>query len=155
MWAHAPIQPGARPAVPARDDGVWRRAPLRIDGGQAAAGQRAYEGQPRPSPDPEPRGSRPERASPHAQALGAITKGDRRAADASDLSAFDVDTRWGQKALDSLLQTVTSGTAHQEPPDEHVRQALDIRLKDLRQGWEAYLSDAARAPPPLRFHRRS
>ena len=36
-----------------------------------------------------------------------------------------------------------------------MRQALDIRLKDLRQGWEAYLSDAARAPPPLRFHRRS
>ena len=28
------------------------------------------------------------------QALGAITKGDRRAADASDLSAFDVDTKW-------------------------------------------------------------
>ena len=31
------------------------------------------------------------------QALGALTKGDRRAADASDLSDFDVDTKLGKK----------------------------------------------------------
>ena len=33
------------------------------------------------------------------QALGALTKGDRRAADASDLSQFDVDTKWGRRAM--------------------------------------------------------
>ena len=31
------------------------------------------------------------------QALGALTKGDRRAADASDLSDFDVDTKLGKQ----------------------------------------------------------
>ncbi|KAJ1641113.1 strawberry notch, helicase C domain-containing protein, partial [Pavlovales sp. CCMP2436] len=33
------------------------------------------------------------------QALGALTKGDRRASDASDLSAFDLDNKWGYAAL--------------------------------------------------------
>ena len=71
-----------------------------------------------------------------------------------------MDTKWGQKALQKLLAQVTSGTAEHEPPDEHVRQALDLRLTSLRQGWAQYLDDAdealvsvdlsAQAKPPVK-----
>ena len=87
---------------------------------------------PNPTPNPNPN---PKQVAKRLQALGAITKGDRRAADASDLSAFDVDTKWGQRALNKLLAQVSSGTAEHEPPEEHVRQALELRLSSLRQGW--------------------
>ena len=40
------------------------------------------------------------------QQLGAITKGDRRAADAADLTSFDVDTKYGSKALTELLELI-------------------------------------------------
>ena len=44
---HAPLQPGAGARVPPVHDGVRRRAPLRVDGREAAAGaRRADEGRP-------------------------------------------------------------------------------------------------------------
>ena len=91
------------------------------------------------------------------QALGAITKGDRRAADASDLSAFDVDTRlvergvptgvlhlahrvtspaplshrYGKQALHSLVEiTLVPAISATVPPSSHVRQALGFRASD-------------------------
>ena len=36
------------------------------------------------------------------QQLGALTKGDRRAADASQLSQFDFETRYGRKAREQV-----------------------------------------------------
>ena len=41
---------------------------------------------------------------PHLQAMGALTKGDRRAADASDLSAFDYQNVHGSKALQDVMK---------------------------------------------------
>lgn len=42
------------------------------------------------------------------QALGALTKGDRRAADASQLSAFDFQTKYGKRALEELITSIQS-----------------------------------------------
>ena len=80
------------------------------------------------------------------QALGALTKGDRRAADASDLSAFDVDTAWGRLAMRSLVGTVSNQReARLTPPPECVRAALGLRQSDLRAQWEEYLGAADEA----------
>lgn len=43
--------------------------------------------------------------------LGALTKGDRRAATGSDLSEFDIDSRFGRRALKRLYDCMTA-----EPP---------------------------------------
>ena len=40
------------------------------------------------------------------QHLGALTKGDRRAADAADLSQFDFQTHYGRKALERLTESI-------------------------------------------------
>ena len=45
------------------------------------------------------------------QSLGALTKGDRRAASGQDLSAFDFDTRLGRAALKEMLRTVRASQA--------------------------------------------
>ena len=145
------IQPGARAHLPAAHDGVRRRAALRLDRRQAAAGARRYRQ--RPSnlvasnsagfPFAPPSLSTPLQTTRlRLLARAALTKGDRRAADAADLSAFDVDTKWGKEALESLLATVTAGDAHLTPPDENVRAALDIKLSHLQVGWGQYLEAA-------------
>ena len=55
------------------------------------------------------------------QQLGAITKGDRRAADAADLTSFDVDTKYGSKALAALLDLIQNADySAQSPPPEYV-----------------------------------
>ena len=46
--------------------------------------------------------------SQRLQHLGALTKGDRRAADAADLSQFDFQTKYGRRALDTLIDQVRS-----------------------------------------------
>ena len=76
------------------------------------------------------------------QALGALTKGDRRAADASDLSAFDVDTSYGRQAMQIVLDKVLNPDfAQTTPPDQHVRQALGIKAGDA-DAWADYLEQA-------------
>merc|ERR1719421_2477061 len=50
------------------------------------------------------------------QQLGALTKGDRRAADASDLSAFDCDTGYGRQAMQIVLDKVLNPDFAQTTP---------------------------------------
>jgi hypothetical protein len=47
--------------------------------------------------------------SQRLQSLGALTKGDRRAAAGQDLDAFNVDTRYGRESLKMLLDTIQNG----------------------------------------------
>eukprot|EP00730_Choanoeca_flexa_P017237 TRINITY_DN8274_c0_g1_i1.p1 TRINITY_DN8274_c0_g1~~TRINITY_DN8274_c0_g1_i1.p1 ORF type:complete len:700 (+),score=137.74 TRINITY_DN8274_c0_g1_i1:3-2102(+) len=42
------------------------------------------------------------------RSLGALTKGDRRAATAQDMSSFDIDTKYGRKALKELMTCIAS-----------------------------------------------
>eukprot|EP00752_Nemacystus_decipiens_P009068 g8096.t1 len=42
--------------------------------------------------------------------LGALTKGDRRAATGADFSAFDLDTKYGRRALKSMLTAISTKT---------------------------------------------
>ena len=79
------------------------------------------------------------------QALGALTKGDRRAGDASNLSDYDVDTKLGKVALTKLLNGVMGPTAATTPPPESVRAALDLRRDALRDEWAAYQEEATDA----------
>lgn len=78
------------------------------------------------------------------QQLGALTKGDRRAADASDLSQFDVDTPYGRKALLKVVEMLLQpGVSSQRPPDAYVREAIGLHANSELQGkWAEYL-DAA------------
>ena len=61
------------------------------------------------------------------QQLGALTKGDRRAADASDLSAFDVDTQYGKKAMDEVVSVLTNASFNAQTPPQ--ARALRPRLR--------------------------
>tara|TARA_B100000513_G_scaffold111919_1_gene48791 strand:+ start:1317 stop:6272 length:4956 start_codon:yes stop_codon:yes gene_type:complete len=81
------------------------------------------------------------------QALGALTKGDRRAADSADLSAFDVDTDYGRRAMNELLETLLKPQiARNLPPQKHVRDALGLRANDeLQEAWATYLDQAEEA----------
>tara|TARA_B110000858_G_scaffold8484_1_gene9064 strand:+ start:870 stop:4238 length:3369 start_codon:yes stop_codon:yes gene_type:complete len=74
------------------------------------------------------------------QQLGAITKGDRRAADASDLSMFDVDTKWGKKAFDELIEVLSNPLfSSTRPPPPYVRRALGLQANDeLHTHWKAH-----------------
>ena len=75
------------------------------------------------------------------QNLGALTKGDRRAADASDLSAFDVDTKYGREAMRIVVDLLqNSRHAAQRPPPEYVRNALGFKANsELQNKWTDYL----------------
>ena len=75
------------------------------------------------------------------QNMGALTKGDRRAADASDLSNFDVDTSYGRKAMRTVLELTESPDFYsQTPPPKHVRETLGLALNaDLQRKWREYL----------------
>ena len=42
--------------------------------------------------------------------MGALTKGDRRAADATDMSAFDLDNVYGRQALRRSLARIYAET---------------------------------------------
>lgn len=43
--------------------------------------------------------------------LGALTKGDRRAATGADFTSFDLDTKYGRRALRSMFMAITTGAA--------------------------------------------
>eukprot|EP00966_Prymnesium_polylepis_P110600 2558380-Prymnesium_polylepis.1 len=81
------------------------------------------------------------------QALGALTKGDRRAADANDLSVFDVDTMWGRRGLDELLSIILApSSACSLVPPKYVRDALGLKANDtLQDKWTEYLEAAEAA----------
>ena len=80
------------------------------------------------------------------RALGALTKGDRRAADASSLSDFDVDTEYGVQAANRIIETVLNPQASKmHPPDKYVREVLGLSGSDagqLQQQWGDYLDEA-------------
>ena len=76
------------------------------------------------------------------QELGALTKADRRAADASDLSAFDVDTKYGLWAMQIVIDQLSNSAFNaQHPPPEHVRAALGLpnNADALHDKWAEYL----------------
>jgi len=81
------------------------------------------------------------------QALGALTKGDRRAADANDLSQFDVDTSYGREGLAEVLETVLYPVKSSESaPPKYVSEALGLRSNhELQANWTKYLEDAESA----------
>mmetsp|Transcript_53934 Transcript_53934/g.159843 ORF Transcript_53934/g.159843 Transcript_53934/m.159843 type:complete len:808 (-) Transcript_53934:119-2542(-) len=58
------------------------------------------------------------------QALGALTKGDRRAADASQLSEFDYQTRYGKRALQELIDSIRS----RQPGDGRTKALFEAVL---------------------------
>ena len=59
--------------------------------------------------------------------LGALTKGDRRAAAGSDLSEFDIDSIYGRRALTRLYQCLLIGDNQSPPtaPSRHSKVILD------------------------------
>ena len=71
------------------------------------------------------------------QQLGALTKADRRAADASDLSQFDVDTKWGRVAMQEVIQMLSNASFHaQHPPQDYVRNSLGFAANaSLQEKW--------------------
>lgn len=75
--------------------------------------------------------------------MGALTKGDRRAADASDLSNFDVDTKWGRAAMSVVVELLMHPGHHaQNPPNKHVRECLGLALNaELQTKWQEYLDE--------------
>jgi hypothetical protein len=86
------------------------------------------------------------------QQLGALTKGDRRAADASDLSAFDVDTQYGKKAMDEVVSVLTNASFNAQTPPQ--ARALRPRLRPC----SLYLPCTFPVPSlylPCTFHRRT
>ena len=78
------------------------------------------------------------------QSLGALTRGDRRAADAADLSEFDVDTKWGGLAMKEVVEACSSPAYSATiPPADHVRDALGLKRNgELQEKWTAYLEEA-------------
>eukprot|EP00814_Leptocylindrus_danicus_P008450 CAMPEP_0116015466 /NCGR_PEP_ID=MMETSP0321-20121206/6863_1 /TAXON_ID=163516 /ORGANISM="Leptocylindrus danicus var. danicus, Strain B650" /LENGTH=253 /DNA_ID=CAMNT_0003485261 /DNA_START=91 /DNA_END=849 /DNA_ORIENTATION=+ len=69
--------------------------------------------------------------------LGALTKGDRRAATGSDLSEFDIDSRFGRRALKRFYDCMTA-----DPPytpsrgsnailDAHVAASSSLSLQEI------------------------
>jgi hypothetical protein len=45
------------------------------------------------------------------ESLGALTHGDRRSAESRDLSRFNIDTKWGRVALESVRNAIMGETA--------------------------------------------
>ena len=58
------------------------------------------------------------------QHLGALTKGDRRAADAANLSSFDFQTKYGRKALERLVESIRTRSLGFGQPVKLVRAVL-------------------------------
>ena len=61
--------------------------------------------------------------------LGALTKGDRRAATGSDLSEFDVDSRFGRKSLIRLYDCMSAEPPY--TPSKGSNEILDSYLVEL------------------------
>jgi hypothetical protein len=57
------------------------------------------------------------------QSLGALTKGDRRAATGSNLAQHDIDTEYGRKGLRKMLQHIYAGTSALEDEALQMLQA--------------------------------
>ena len=81
------------------------------------------------------------------QHLGALTKGDRRAADAADLSQFDFQTRYGRKALERLVDSVRRRSLGVGRPMKLVRAVLgyDVSEEESDEKWEAHCEDVETA----------
>ena len=81
------------------------------------------------------------------QHLGALTKGDRRAADAADLSQFDFQTRYGRKALERLIESVRRRSLGVGRPMKLVRAVLgyDVSEEESDEKWEAHCEDVETA----------
>jgi|AntRauTorckE5430_2_1112549.scaffolds.fasta_scaffold05645_2 hypothetical protein len=61
--------------------------------------------------------------------LGALTKGDRRAASGSDLSEFDIDSRFGRRALKRFYDCMTAEPPY--PPSKATNSILDSYLSSV------------------------
>lgn len=54
------------------------------------------------------------------ESLSALTRGDRRAVQALDLTAFNIDTQYGRRALGLTLEAIArTGTATVPPPEDY------------------------------------
>ena len=61
------------------------------------------------------------------ESLGALTHGDRRSAESRDLSRFNIDTKWGRVALESVKNAIMGETAFpvvKEPYDGFFKSKL-------------------------------
>ncbi|KAH7729381.1 protein F20H11.2 [Aphelenchoides avenae] len=67
------------------------------------------------------------------ESLGALTHGDRRAAETRDLSQFNLDTKYGREALDLLLRSIVGAC---EPPLSPPTTYVGDFFKDMRQYLE-------------------
>ena len=61
--------------------------------------------------------------------LGALTKGDRRAATGSDLSEFDLDSRFGNRALSRVYDSLTADPPY--TPSKGATKILDAYVVGL------------------------
>jgi len=50
------------------------------------------------------------------ESLGALSHGDRRATETRDLSSFNIDTKYGTLALDSIVKSILGGQSSKVPP---------------------------------------
>lgn len=81
------------------------------------------------------------------QNMGALTRGDRRAASGADLSQFNLDTVWGKRALTALLHSVAMGTMSADV--DYARLA-----REHAQAESAALGYAVQPLRPTELHAR-
>jgi hypothetical protein len=78
--------------------------------------------------------------------MGALTRGDRRAASGADLSQFNFDTVWGKKALGEMLHSISAGSMSKDVDYNQIAKA--------HAQAEAHANGGVVAPPmrPTELH---